>query len=77
MCLSMEVNISFFTLTTVVSVECPALYALIQTVFGHVLLQTSNHNPLDDLREEWEIRNWAVVADIGNIKALFLERRIV
>ena len=25
-----------------------------------MLLQTSNHNPLNDLREEWEIRNRAV-----------------
>ena len=38
-----------------------------------MLLQTSNHNPLNDLREEWEIRNRAVVAEIGNVKALFLE----
>ena len=45
------------------------------TVFRHMLLQTSNHNPLDDLREEWEIRNRAVVAEIGNVKALFLQQR--
>ena len=49
-------------------------HALIQTVFGHVLLQTSNHSHFDDLREEWVIRNRAVVADIGNVKALFLEQ---
>ena len=41
-----------------VSVECSTLCVggmpYILTVFRHVLLQTSNHNPLDDLCEEWE-----------------------
>ena len=40
-----------------------------------MLLQTSNHNPFDDLREVWEIRNRAVVAEIGNVNALFLQQR--
>ena len=51
------------------------LHSLTQTVFR--LLQTSNHNPLHDLREEWEIQNRAVVAKIGNVKALFLQQRFV
>ena len=40
-----------------------------------MLIPTSNHNPLDDIREDSEIRNRAVVAEIGNDKVLILQQR--
>ena len=54
------------------SIWCPHAYC-VQTYVPSD--QTSNHNPLNDLREELEIRNRAVVAEIGNVKALFLQQR--